>query len=123
VPLGEPFVVGDWRIHPKADHTYLSADTLAYSSFVIDPQLNAKGEPQIEFVTALLARGKELARTQPRRPNLTRLEQGLWAMDNTMPLDKLPPGYYRLRVELTQTSDGTSRTDEIPIWVAAAEPN
>jgi hypothetical protein len=120
--LGEPFNVGGWHLIAPERVELTTSDTVNYMWYVINPALDEGGNPNFEMRMSLYKDGKRVMRGSPKPAQHSEVGESLWMAGSGVPLEIFKePGEFKLRVEVKQVSDSTTRVGEFTFVIAGPE--
>jgi GWxTD domain-containing protein len=122
MPAGDPFNIGGWVIHPRADDAYQREEKLTYGCFVIAPKLNDQGQPEVTTSVTLVIGEQRVTLIPSQVAPLAQIVPGLWMFAGALPLQGFQQtGVFRLEIELSQPADGSRSLTEIPLIIVASD--
>jgi GWxTD domain-containing protein len=122
MPYGDPFNIGGWVIHPRADNVYQRNENLTYGCFVIDPKLNDQGQPEVKTTVTLVIGEQRMILIPSQVAPLAQIGPDLWMFAGALPLQGFQQtGVYQLEIELSQPADASRALTEIPLIIVTSE--
>jgi GWxTD domain-containing protein len=118
MPLGDPFNIGGWVIHPRADNAYQSKESLTYGCLVIAPKLDDQGKPEVTTSVTLVIGEQRMTLIPSQLAPLAQIGPDLWMFAGALPLQGFKQtGAYQLEIELSQPADDSRSLTEIPLII------
>lgn len=122
--LEQPYVIGGYRIEPRIGSSVGKADEFVFVFFVYNAGVAATGKPDVDvdynFFRAAEAKPfTRLATTSFNATNLTgdvSMASGLF-VGQGIPLTTFAPGDYKLEIKITDKTNSTTATRDVPFTV------